>query len=167
LIDGSDLYTTTRDGLRSGHLFVIRLSDGRTLRHEIGTAGAPFAKRGDTVYVGGGPPLAWDAREERTVWRASSDADDDTAPATMIADGALDDEQHLVFTADSQRFVYVLASGTGILRRRIRLDHHPRFELTRPLKALYGSYGARRLQVHRGMLFVGTVDGSLFVFRIQ
>jgi hypothetical protein len=36
-----------------------------------------------------------------------------------------------------------------------------------PLKALYGSYGVRRLQIHRGMLLAGTVDSSLFVFSLD
>jgi outer membrane protein assembly factor BamB len=162
LIEGGELYTTTRAGPAGGHLYVIRLSDGETRRYEIETAGAPFAKRHDTLYVGGTPALAWDVRTHRTLWRAGGDAESVTA---MIADGAIDDPRRLVFTGDSHRFVYALAATNGELRDRIRVDRYPRFELFRPLKALYGSYGARRLQVHRGMLFVGTVDGSLFVFR--
>lgn len=165
LIDGGYLYTTTRAEPYGGHLYVIRLSDGHTLRDEIETAGAPFAKRGDTVYVGGAPTVAWDVRARRPVWRMSGDAAGDAAPP-MIADGAFDDEQNLILTGDSRRFVYVLSASTGVLRGRIRLDTYPRFELFSPLKALYGSYGVRRLQVHRGMLFVGTVDSSLFVFRL-
>ena len=117
---------------------------------------------GDTLYLGGAPALAWDARTRRALWRARIEGD---AHPSMFAGGALDDAHARVFTGDSQRFVYVLAADSGALRDRIRLDHYPRFELLRPLKALYGSYGARRLEVHRGALFVGTVDGSLFVFR--
>lgn len=162
LIDGGHLYTTTRAGADRGYLYVVRLSDGRTLRDEIETAGAPFAKRADTLYLGGAPALAWDARTRRALWRAPIDGD---AHPSMIAGGALDDAHARVFTGDSQRFVYVLAADSGALRDRIRLDHYPRFELLRPLKTLYGSYGARRLEVHRGALFVGTVDGSLFVYR--
>jgi outer membrane protein assembly factor BamB len=163
LIDGGYLYTTTRANPHGGHLYVIRLSDGHTLRDNIATAGAPFAKRGDAIYVGGAPALAWDARARRIIWRASGD--DATPP--MIADGAIDDEQNLIFTGDSRHFVYVRAAATGILRDRIRVDTYPRFELFSPLKALYGSYGVRRLQVHRGMVFVGSVDGSLFVFKLD
>jgi outer membrane protein assembly factor BamB len=164
VIDGGYLFTTTRADAERGYLYVVRLSDGETRRDQIDTAGAPFAKRADTIYVGGAPALAWDARARKTLWRARIDGDGMTP---MIAGGALDDAQQLVFTADSQRFVYGLAADTGVLHKRIRLDHYPRFELFRPLKALYGSYGARRLEVHRGLLFVGTVDSSLFVFRPQ
>jgi outer membrane protein assembly factor BamB len=166
LVDGGDLYTTTRAGPDSGHLYVVRLSDGHTVRDEISTAGAPFAKRGDTIYLGGAPALAWDVRARLPLWRASADGDGNE-PRPMIADGAIDDEHNRIFTGDSQRFVYVRAAATGRLRERIRLDRHPRFEVLSPLKALYGAYGVRRLQVHRGMLFVGTVDGSLFVFRLD
>lgn len=163
LLDGAYLYTTTRDGSERGWLYVVRLADGYTRRQNIETTGAPFAKRGDTLYLGGAPPLAWDVRAHRTLWRAGGDAD----PArSMIADGAIDDDHDLVVTGDSRRFVDVLAAGSGVARDRIRLDHHPRFELFRPLKALYGAYGVRRLQVHGGRLFVGTVDSSLFVFRL-
>lgn len=163
LVAGEHLYTTTRANAAGGYLYAVRLSDGRTLRDEIATAGAPFAKRGDIVYLGGAPALAWDAGTRRARWR-SGDAD---ALPPMIAGGALDDARHRVFTGDSQKFVYVLAAGTGVLERRIRVDGYPRFELLSPVKALYGSYGVRRLEVHRGMLFVGTVDGSLFVFRVR
>jgi outer membrane protein assembly factor BamB len=162
LIDGGFLYTTTRAGADRGSLYVVRLSDGQTQRDDIDGAGAPFAKRGDTVYVGGMPALAWDVRTRRPLWRARIDRE--TVPP-MIAGGAIDDAHSRLFTGDSQRFVYVLAADTGVLRDRIRLDHYPRFELLRPLKALYGSYGVRRLAVHRGALLVGTVDSSLFVFR--
>ena len=166
LIDGGFLYTTTRADSQGGHLYVVRLSDGHTRRDDIGTAGAPFAKRGDTLYLGGAPPLAWDTGAHRPLWSARVDSDDD-GRAPMIADGAIDDERNRLFTGDSQRFVYVRAAGTGLLQQRLRLDQHPRFELLSPIKALYGSYGVRRLQVHRGILFASTVDGSLFAFRLD
>jgi hypothetical protein len=166
LIDGGHVYTTTRADSGGGHLYVVRLSDGHTWREPIATAGTPFAKRGDTIYLGGTPATAWDTRAHRPVWAARDDSDD-AAMLGVLADGAIDDERGRIFTGDSQRFVYVRTAATGHLERRLRLDHHLRFELLRPLKALYGSYGARRLQVHREMLFVGTVDGSLFVYRLD
>jgi hypothetical protein len=162
LIDGGYLYTTTRAGGSGGHLYVVRLADGETHRNDIPTAGAPFAKRGDTIYLGGAPTLAWDVRGRRPLWQSG----DAAALPPMIADGALDAEQRRLFTGDSRQFVYVLAAADGVLRARIRIDTYPRFELLRPLKALYGAYGVRRLQVHRGMLFVGTLDSSVFVFRL-
>ena len=164
LIDGDYLYTTTRASSTGGHLYAIRLFDGRTLRDDVETAGAPFAKRGDVIYLGGTPPLAWNARERRPLWTAQGT---DESPPPMIAGGAADDPHDRVFSGDSQRFVYVRTAATGRLAQRLRVDHYPRFELSRPLKALYGSYGVRRLQLHRGMLLVGTVDSSLFVFRLD
>jgi outer membrane protein assembly factor BamB len=166
LVDDGYLYTTTRADSHGGHLYVVRLSDGHTRRDDIGTAGAPFAKRGDTIYLGGAPPLAWDTAGRRPLWSASAESDAE-AMSPMIADGALDDDSDRIFTGDSQRFVYVRAARTGVLQQRLRLDQHPRFELLSPVKALYGSYGIRRLQVHRGLLFAGTVDSSLFVFRLD
>ena len=166
LIAGDHLYTTTRADAHGGHLYVVRLSDGQTFRHEIGTAGAPFAKRGDAIYLGGAPPLAWDTAAQRPLWSAGEERDGGTMPP-MIADGAIDDTRSRIFTGDTQRFVYVRAASTGLLQQRLRLDQHPRFEMLSPLKALYGSYGVRRLHVHGGMLFAGTVDSSLFVFRLD
>lgn len=166
LIDGGYLYTTTRAGPDRGHLYVVRLSDGHTIREEIETAGAPFAKRGDTIYLGGAPPLAWDVGTRRVVWRGGDGANGG-GQRPMIAGGAIDDGHDRVFTGDSQRFVYVRAARTGLVQRGIRIDTYPRFEIFSPLKALHASYGVRRLQVHRGMLFVGTVDGSLFVFQVD
>jgi outer membrane protein assembly factor BamB len=166
LIDSGYLYTTTRADPHGGHLYVVRLSDGHTLRDDIGTAGAPFAKRGDAIYLGGAPPLAWNTAARRALWSASAESDDGAMPP-MIADGAIDDARNRIFTGDSQRSVYVRAAGTGLLQQRLRLDQHPRFELLSPLKALYGSYGVRRLQVHHGLLFAATVDSSLFVFRLD
>jgi outer membrane protein assembly factor BamB len=164
LIDGGHLYTTTRAGISSGHLFVVRLSDGQTSRDDIETSGAPFAKRGDVLYFGGWPPLAYNIRMRRSSWRAPLGHSEPAVPP-MIAGGALDSEHNRVITGDSQRFVYMLAGDTGALQTRIRLDTYPRFELFSPLKALYGSYGVRRVEMHNGTLFVGTVDSSLFVFR--
>jgi outer membrane protein assembly factor BamB len=98
------------------------------------------------------------------VWRATLGRPENDGPP-MIAGGRLDRDHRRVLTGDSQRFVYELAADTGALQGRIRLDTYPRFELLSPLKALYGSYGVRRLELHAGMLLVGTVDSSLFVFR--
>jgi outer membrane protein assembly factor BamB len=163
ILDGQ-LYTSTRTGVASGHLFSVRLSDGHTTREHLETSGAPFARRGDVLYLGGWPPLAYDLRRRRPSWRAMLDYPEDAMPP-MLGGGALDVERNRVLTGDSQRFLYVLAADTGELQDRLRLDTYPRFELLSPLKALYGAYGARRLEVHRGTVFVGTVDGSLFVFR--
>lgn len=164
LIRDGHLYTTTRRGVDGGQLFVVRLSDGHTTRDDIETSGAPFAKRDDAMYFGGWPPLAYDVATRRTLWRATLE-DREVVGPPMIAGGALDVEHRRVFTGDSQRFVYVLAGDTGHLQRRIRVDTYPRFELLSPLKALYGSYGVRRLEIRGPRLFVGTVDSSLFVFR--
>ena len=166
LIDNGRLYTTTRVDEGGGHLYIVRLSDGITERERIETAGAPFAKRGDVVYLGGTPAVAWDAHARRTLWTTPSDGYVSASP-TRIADGAIDDEGGRLFTGDPQQFVYVHALHTGLVLQRLRLDRYPRFELSRPFKALYGSYGVRRLQVHGGMLFVGTADSSLFVYRLD
>ena len=166
LIDDGRLYTTTRVDEGGGHLYIVRLSDGSTQRERIETAGAPFAKRGAAIYLGGMPAIAWDAYARRTLWAARGDGDA-SAASTRIADGAIDGERGRLFTGDPQQFVYVHALETGAVLQRLRLDHHPRFELSRPFKALHGAYGARRLQVHGGMLFVGTADSSLFVYRLD
>lgn len=164
LIRDGYLYTTTRTGLASGRLFTVRLSDGHTTRDDVATSGAPFAMSGGVVYLGGWPPLAYDLRTRRALWRVTLGYPEDAGPP-MIAGGAMDAARDRLFTGDSQRFVYALAGTTGDLQGRVRLDTYPRFEFASPLKAVYGSYGVRRLETHGGMLIVGTVDSSLFVFR--
>ena len=163
VIDDGQLYTTTRDGTAHGRLFSVRLSDGHTTSVEVETSGAPVARHADVLYLGGAAPLAFDLRSRRQLWRTPL-ADADVGPS-MIAGGALDPARRLLYVADTQRYVYALASETGELRHRLRLDTYPRFEFLSPLKAIYGSYGARRLEVRDGHLFVGTADASLFVFR--
>jgi outer membrane protein assembly factor BamB len=164
LIRDQYLYTTTRRDLSSGWLYVVRLEDGQTMRHDVETSGAPFAERAGVIYLGGWPPLAYDAATGRTRWRATLGYEGDAIPS-MIAGGTLDAEHSRLFTGDSQRFVYAIAADTGRLHHRFRIDTYPRFEFFSPLKALYGSYGVRRLETHRQLLFVGTVDSALFVFR--
>jgi outer membrane protein assembly factor BamB len=166
LIDAGRLYTTTRVDEGGGYLYIVRLSDGSTQRERVETAGAPFAKRGDAIYLGGTPAIAWDTHARRTLWTTRGDGEV-SASSTRIGDGAIDDERGRLFTGDPEQYVYVHALDTGVVRQRLRLDRHPRFELSRPLKALYGSYGVRRLEVHRGMLFVGTADSSLFAYRLD
>ena len=164
LIHDDHLYVTTRGGVDAGNLFVVRLSDGHTTRVEIPASGAPFARRGNVVYIGGWPALAYDVVRQQPVWRTRLGYPDE-ALVPMIAGGTLDPDRNRVFVGDSQQFVYALAADTGVVQDRIRVDRYPRFEFFSPLKAMYGSYGVRRLEMHRGMLFVGTVDSSLFVFR--
>jgi outer membrane protein assembly factor BamB len=158
------LYTTTRDGATHGRLFSVRLTDGQTTSIDVDTPGAPFARQGDVLYLGGATPLALDLRTHRPLWRTPL-TDPDSAPP-MLAGGTLDPTRALVYVADSKRYVYALSATTGELRHRLRLDTYPRFEFLSPLKAIYGSYGARRLELRNGLLFVGTVDASLFVFRM-
>ena len=165
LIRDGYLYTTTRRGLSSGWLYVVRLEDGHTTRQEVETSGAPFAERAGVIYLGGWPPLARNALAGRTLWRATLGQDDDATPPSMIAGGVLDGEHGRLFTGDSRRFVYTIAANTGRLVGRFRLDTYPRFEFFSPMKALRGSYGVRRLELHRHMLLVGTVDSALFVLR--
>lgn len=164
LIHDGHLYTTTRSGVATARLFTIRLSDGHTTRVDVETSGAPFAMRGSVVALGGWPPLAYDLRRRRTVWRTRLGYAEDGGPP-MMAGGTLDTDGQRILVGDSQRFVYVLDAETGALDGRIRVDIYPRFELASPLKAVYGSYGVRRLQIYNETLLVGTVDSSLFAFR--
>ena len=164
VIHDGQLYTSTRENTTRGRLFTVRLADGHTTSVDVETSGSPFARHGDVLYLGGAAPLAFDLRAHRELWRTPLADAGDTSPP-MIAGGALDTRNRLVYVADSQRYVYALDAATGTLRHRLRLDGYPRFEFLSPLKALYGSYGARRLETRDGLLFVGTADASLFVFR--
>lgn len=166
LLHAGHLYTTTRDGPATGQLYRVRLSDGHTTRVPIPSSGAAFAAHDDVIYLGGWPPLAYDTSRARVLWRASLGYA--TEPdVSLIAGGGVDPDRGIVYVGDSQRAVYVLDAASGLLQRRIRVDRYARFQLFSPLKALFASYGVRRLQPRDGRLFVGTVDGSLFVFRAR
>jgi outer membrane protein assembly factor BamB len=164
LIRGDVLFTTTRRSGRSGNLFSVRLTDGRTARADIPTAGAPLATHGDIVYLGGLPPAAYDVNAGRTVWQASLGGDERPL-VPMIAGGAFDPARNSIYTGDSERYLYVLAAVNGALVRRLRLDTYLRFEIFSPIKALSASYGVRRVATDGASVLVGTVDSSLFVFR--
>ena len=164
LIRDDVLLTTTRGPGRGGNLFSVRLTDGHTSRADVPTAGAPLATHGDIVYLGGLPPAAYDMSVGRTVWQASL-GDDERALVPMIAGGAFDPARGSIYTGDSQRYLYVLAAVNGAIVRRLRLDTYQRFEFFSPIKALYASYGVRRVATDGVNIFVGTVDSSLFVFR--
>ena len=164
LIQGDVVLTTTRASERRGNLFAVRLTDGHTTRTEIPTAGAPFAAHRDIVYLGGLPPAAYDVRSGRTLWQSSvGHAERDSIP--MIAGGAFDPVRKILYTGDSQRYLYALRAGDGAVVQRIRIDTYSRFELFSPLKALFASYGVRRVAIDSAHVLVGTVDSSLFVFR--
>jgi len=164
LVRGDVVFTTTRAIGPRGNLFTVRSTDGQTTRADVPTAGAPFAAHGDIIYLGGNPPTAYDVRRVTIVWQSPL-GHNDTALLPMIAAGAFDRDRDRIYTGDSQRYLYVLAGGTGAVVRRLRIDTYPRFEFFSPIKALYASYGVRRVAIDGAYVFVGTVDSSLFVFR--
>jgi outer membrane protein assembly factor BamB len=142
-------------------LYAVRLDDGVTTRTDIGEDmdGRPVAEHDGILYFGGLTPFAYDRRAARVRWTAAGDRE-----MSAGAHGRFDAGRRLLHVGDPWHYVYAVDAETGQVVRRTRIDTYVRYELN-PVKALFGSYGARRLELHQGLVFVGTADSSLFVFR--
>lgn len=165
LVRGAALYTTTAATAGDTHLYTVRLSDGHTTGTLLsGGPGGPFAEANGILFFGGRPPIAYEVAGARPVWQAPVGAGP-PGSVGMIHGGALDAARGLVYVGDATRHLYALRVADGSERARIRLDRYARYEFVHPLKALYGAYGARRVELQDDRLLVGTSDASLFVFR--
>jgi hypothetical protein len=83
-----------------------------------------------------------------------------------LADALLDPMRQEIYLGDWERDLYVLSSTTGQVKEKVNIRAYWRGDfLFSPLKAFFGSYGVKKLELAKELLLVGTVDSSLFVFR--
>ena len=82
------------------------------------------------------------------------------------ATGLLDPIREEIYLGDWERDLYILSARSGEVKEKVYIRGFWRGEFFSPVKAFFASYGVRRLDLAQGLLFVGTVDSSLFVFRL-
>jgi outer membrane protein assembly factor BamB len=166
---GTPLFTT------GSHLYTIDLKRGVIVDKRLVPlppwVGAPFAESGGILYFGGGSrPTAFDLRGEKILWQLDLEGQRTTWERVkgirhqLSPDGVLDPSREELYLGDSVWYLYVLSAKTGAVKEKVYIRGYWRREF-RPIKAFFASYGVRRLALYEGLLFVGTPDGSLFVFR--
>ena len=151
-ISGDRAYVTSQAVLSDpDHFYTIDLKRGTvTNRQRVRLLRAPFAKHRDVLYFGGNTPAAFDIVRGILLWQTAT----------------LDRKREEIYLGDSERNLYVLSSTTGQIKDKVNIRGYWRGDiLFNPVKAFFGSYGVKRLELNQGLLFVGTVDSSLFVFR--
>ncbi len=167
LISGDRAYMTSEAVLSEpDHFYTIDLRRGTIISHQrVRLLRAPFAEHQGLLYFGGNTPAAFDPGQGKIVWQTDLRGPQGLGtPVGALA--ILDPERQEIYLGDSQRDLYVLSSATGQVKEKVNIRGYWRGDfLFSPLKAFFGSYGIKRLELNKGLLFVGTVDSSLFVFR--
>jgi outer membrane protein assembly factor BamB len=166
LISGGRAYVAS-EGFPPGtiHFYTIDLGSGRIIRHQlVQRLRQPFAERLGILYFGSSTPAAFDSGREAILWQTELRGRQGLS-LNVVARGVLDPAQGEIYLGDWERDLYVLSARTGEVQGKVDVRGYWRGEFFSPLKGFFGSYGVKRLAFIEGFLFVGTVDGSLFVFR--
>lgn len=166
LIRGDRAYLTSEAVLSNpGHLYTVDLTRGTIIdRQRVDRLHVPFAEHNGTLYFGMNTPAALDTERRQILWQTHLQGPQGVG-LNVVALGVLDPSREEIYLGDWERDLYVLSSKTGDVKEKVYIGGHWRGEFFSPLKAFFGSYGVERLELVRGLLFVGTVDKSLFVFR--
>lgn len=165
VISGDKAYVTSRAPPETIHFYTIDLRRGTVLDHQVmHQLDKPFVEHQGILHFGGDTPAAFDVERKQILWQAYLKSPQGVG-LNVVARGVLDPAREEIYLGDWERDLYVLSSKTGDVKEKVYIGGHWRGEFLSPLKAFFGSYGVERLEFVRGLLFVGTVDKSLFVFR--
>jgi len=147
------------------HLYTIDVGTGTIFDHQLlRQTSAPFAENNGVLYVGGSTPMAYQLNRREKIWQTALRGPEGFG-LNVSATGVLDPRRDEIYLGDWDRDLYVLSAKTGQVKEKLYIRGYSRGELFSPLKAFFGSYGVERLELVQGLLFVGSVDKSLFVFR--
>jgi len=166
LISGDRAYLTSGAVLSDpNHFYTVDLRRGTIANHQrVHQLRAPFAEHKGILYFGNNTPAAFDISHNKILWQ-----NDLRGPHGLGdpfgARGVLDPIKSEIYLGDEKWNLYVLSSTTGQVKDKLNIRGYWRGEFFSPLKVFFGSYGVERLALVEGLLFVGTVDKSLFVFR--
>ena len=167
LISSDRAYMTSEAVLSEpDHFYTIDLRRGKIISHQrVRLLRAPFAEHEGLLYFGGNTPAAFDPGQRKIVWQTDLRGPQGLGtPVGALA--ILDPERQEIYLGDSERDLYVLSSATGQVKEKVNIRGYWRGDfLFSPLKAFFGSYGVKKLELTKEFLLVGTVDSSLFVFR--
>ncbi len=148
----------------NGELYVVDLATGRVVDHRVlSKLHDVFAAHDRALYLGSDTPGVLSLPHLTPRWQTSLDAEGELGP-NVVAQGALDPRAAEIYLGDYERDVWVLSAADGRLKGTVNVSGYWRWELA-PIKAYFGAYGVERLAFDQGLLFVGTVDKALFVFR--
>lgn len=146
------------------NLYVVELSSGTVIEHRVlAKLNDVFGVHDNALYFGSDTPGVVDLQRLEPRWQTSLGQEDQVGP-NVVAEGALDPRAGEIYLGDYERDVWVLSAADGRLKGKVNVSNYWRWELA-PVKAFFGAYGVDRLAFEQGLLFVGTVDKSLFVFR--
>jgi outer membrane protein assembly factor BamB len=158
LIVGNHAYLTSE--LRPGpsnHLYVIDIPRGAMVSHRVVQAlREPFAEHDGVVYFGTETPAAWDAKNDRVVWRSRLTRPNSAGPA-IAPGGVLDVARRRIYLGDATDSLYKVSATDGATIERVDL----RAGYTNPARGINSGYGVRRLQLIADRLVIGTEDGRL------
>jgi outer membrane protein assembly factor BamB len=165
LISGKRVYLTSEASPDEYHLYTIDFETGTILDHQqLRQTSAPFAENIGILYLGGSTPTAYNVERREKVWQTALRGPEGFG-LNVSARGVLDPFRNEIYLGDWDRDLYVLSAKSGQVKEKLYIRGYWRGEWFSPLKAFFGSYGVERLELAQGLLFVGTVDKSLFVFR--
>ncbi len=165
LLIGNNAYLTAPGyGGSPDHLFYIDIAKGRLLMDaRIPQVDAPFFYDGHLLYLGGHRPAAYDPTKQKLHWQA--DLDSWRGPvSSVIAEGTTDVKRGELYIGDMGKYLSLLSKDTGRIKTAVNIRKYFRGDFLRPAKAVLGEYGVKKLVFRDDRIYVGTVDGSLFVF---
>ncbi len=149
------------------NLYVVEVSTGTVIAHRVvDKLNDVFAVHDNALYFGWKRPGVVDLPSLKLRWQTPLGKEEDEVGPNVVAQGALDPLAQEIYLGDYERDVWVLSATDGRLKGKVNVSNYWRWELA-PVKAFFGAYGVERLASAQGLLFVGTVDKSLFVFRSQ
>ena len=167
LISGDRAYVTTESSSPDAiHLYTIDLRRGTIVKHQlVYRLRPPLAEHHGVLYFGSSRPAAFRVGREEVLWQTHLHGPQGLGPP-VVANGVLDPIRGEIYLGDWERYLYILSSTTGEVKDKVYIRGYWRGDFfSNPVKAFFGSYGVERLELVRGLLFMGTVDKSLFVFR--
>jgi len=166
LISRDHTYLTSEAPSPDGvHFYTVDLRRGKIVNHQlVHRLRRPLAENQGILYFGSSRPAAFDLQRKQVVWQAHLYGPEGLGPP-VNATGLLDPVREEIYLGDWERDLYILSARSGEVKDKVYIRGFWRGEIFSPVKAFFASYGVRRLELEQGLLFVGTVDSSLFVFR--
>ena len=167
IVSGDRAYLTSEGVLsKPDYFYTIDLSRGTIINHQrVYQLRAPFAEYRGVLYFAGNTPAAFDVSNGKILWQTDLRGPHGLGDP-INASGVPNAAREEIYLGDWERNLYVLSSTTGQVKEKVNIRGYWRGDfLFSPLKAFFGSYGIKRLELNKGLLLVGTVDSSLFVFR--
>jgi outer membrane protein assembly factor BamB len=158
LVVGERAYLTCEtSSAPSNHLYVINVASGTIISQRIVEGlRKPYAEHDGIVYFGTATPAAWDARNDRVIWRSRLSRPHSIGPA-IAPSGVLDAARRRIYLGDPTDSLYKVSATDGATIERLDI----RAGYVNPARGINSGYGVRRMQLIGERLVIGTEDGRL------